>query len=318
MGWAYRLAGPGQVERVEAAAGQRELQPGEIRLKFRAGGLCGSDLPVLRGHPGKYRGSYHGGAPLHELAGEVTESASEKFQEGDRVIGTGAKEAGLAEDFVEADNRFIHVPEGMTYSEAIPIQSIGTVLRVIDDFPDFEGARVAVIGAGPIGVAFVHALRHRGAGHITVIDPVDHREAALAYGVDDYVQLHSRIWAAQLDEADRPSLIVEAVGHQVSTIPDAIRAAATGAYIFGFGMPDEDDFIIPYLEMYQRGLTLASGNTLGGWEEVLAEGRDYVLEHRDDFRGYVTHTVPVDRAQEAYSLFLNPRADRLKVTMTND
>ncbi|HXT89601.1 MAG TPA: hypothetical protein VN714_10130 [Trebonia sp.] len=58
-----------------------------------------------------------------------------------------------------------------------------------------------------------------------------------------------------------------------------------------------------------------AGRTLGGWLEVLRASRDYLLRHREDFKGYISHEIQVSDAQTAYSLYARPQAGRLKVAI---
>jgi len=318
MTWAVRLASPGTVRRVEQAEEDRALRSGEVRLRFRAGGLCGSDMPLFHGLLVESVSGAHGGAPIHEIVGEVIESASTRLRVGQRVVGTGGLRAGLAEILVESDTAFIPVPEDFSDVEAVPIQSLATVIRAAKGLPDVAGKRVAVVGAGPIGLAFIHVLRTRGAGHITAIDPVERAGTATRFGADEFRAVTSTEWASGLEEKERPQIVIEAVGHQQSTIPDCLRAVASWGHVLGFGAADDDDYMLPYREMYERGLTLSSGRTLDGWVGVLQEGRDYLLRHRADFDGYVTHTFAVEDAQTAYDLYASTEASRLKVALVDN
>lgn len=313
--WAYRTDGPGFVKRVERPDDRQELAPGQVRLRFKVGGLCGSDMPKLNGIVTRISSLTHDGAPIHEIVGEVVETASAELAVGQRVVGSGGKAKGLCEFLVESDRTFIPVPDELDDVEAVSIQSLGTVIRAANRLPDVGGKRVAVIGAGPIGLGFLHVLKHRGAAVVTAVDPVDREDVALRYGADEYVRMRSTQWVGTIDDQRRPDVVVEAVGHQHATIPDAIRAVATGGVIYGFGSPDDPDCVIPYQRIYERGLTLISGRTLGGWTSVLNEGRDYFLKYREDFAGYVSHEIPVDDAQTAYSLYARPQTGRLKVAL---
>lgn len=318
MPWTYKIDAPGFVTRVELDDERPVLEPGQVRLRFRAGGLCGSDMPLLQGLVVESVSGSHDGAPIHEIVGEVVESASDTLAVGQRVVGTGGAAQGLSEYLIESDQTFIPVPDEFSDVEAVPLQSIATVIRAANGLPDVAGRRIAVLGAGPIGLTFVHLLRQRGAGHITAIDPVPREAAARHYGADEFLPLHSSRWAAQLDDRDRPEIVIEAVGHQHATIRDALHAVADWGFVFGFGAVDDDEYAIPYREMYERGLTLSSGRTLDSWIDVLNDGRDYLLEHRDDFAHYVTHTIPVAEAQAAYSLYARPQASRLKVALVDE
>ena len=316
--WAYRVAGPGFVERGEQTLGLQPLSAGQVRLRFRAGGLCGSDMPLFFGIAVDSVGGLHGGAPIHEIVGDVVESQSEVLRVGQRVVGTGAVGLGLSEMLVESERSFIPVPDELSDVEAVLIQSIATVIRAANRLPSVEGLRVAVVGAGPIGLTFAHVLRQRGAAHITAIDPVPRHDAAEQFGADEFVPTHSSNWVAQLDPLRRPQVIVEAVGHQHATIRDSLRAVANDGVVYGFGAADDDEYSLPYREMYERGLTLMSGRTISNWVDVLEAGRDYFLFHRREFESLVTHSVPVERAQEAYELYAKPQVSRLKVVMVND
>lgn len=313
--WAYRLTGPGFVERCDRPDDERELGPGQVRLRFKVAGLCGSDMPKLNGIIVRKDAGDNDYAPIHELVGEVIESASSELSVGERVVGSGGRANGLSEFHVESDQAFIGVPADLGDAEAVTIQSLGTVIRAAGLFPDVAGRRVAVIGAGPIGLAFCHVLKHRGAAHLTSVDPVERDEAARHFGADEFVRLRSTQWAESLDDKSRPDIVVEAVGHQHATITDALRAVATKGFVYGFGSPDDPDYALPYQQVYERGLTLRAGRTLGGWLGVLRDGRDYLLKHRDDFKSYISHEIPVSEAQTAYSLYARPQAGRLKVAI---
>jgi threonine dehydrogenase-like Zn-dependent dehydrogenase len=205
----------------------------------------------------------------------------------------------------------------MDDAEAVAIQSIATVIRAANRLPEVRGRRVAVIGAGPIGLVFLHVLRGRGAVHLSSIDPVPRAGIARRYGADEFVPRRSDGWLATLAPERRPAVVIEAVGHQHATIADALSAVADDGTVYAFGGVDDDTYAVPVREMYERGLTLMSGRTLTRWVEVLEAGRDYLLAHRDDFRGYVTHTIPVDDAQRAYSLYARPQEGRIKVVLVD-
>lgn len=316
--WAYEVDGPGFVRRVERADDASPLEDGQVRLRFRAGGICGSDMPLLQGVPAASVSGAHAGAPIHEIVGEVVQSRSDRLLVGQRVVGTGGAVAGLTELLVESAHSFIPVPDGVDDVEAVPIQSVATVIRAADKLPDVRGRRVAVIGAGPVGLAFLHVLRDRGAAQLVSIDPVPRAEVARHYGADVFVPLHSSRWADTLDPSERPDIVVEAVGHQHASIRDALHAVADGGFVYGFGAPDDDEYVLPYRQVYERGLTLMSGRTIDGWVDVLDAGRDYLLTHRDDFRDYVSHAISVHDAQRAYSLYARPQPGRVKVALVDD
>src|SRR5699024_5766083 len=99
------------------------------------------------------------------------------------------------------------------------------------------GRHVAVLGLGPIGLLFAMVAASHGAGRVTGVDPVRRVADPRAFGVDEHVETSAEQWAAQLDDADRPSVVIEAVGHDTATVTAAIDAAAPWAHLYLFGVP---------------------------------------------------------------------------------
>jgi L-iditol 2-dehydrogenase len=309
--WSYRVAAPGFVERVEVPTDSGHLQEGQVRLRLLVAGLCGSDMPRLNGA----QGQSSRGDPVHEVVGEVVESASPRFKTSQHVVGTLGSHATLSEVVTCSDSTIIAVPEGFDDVEAVAVQPIGTVLRAVGQFPSVQGRTAAVIGAGPCGLSFCHILKNRGVTNITVIDPVERSALATAYGADEFLATTSRDWLGNLNGHRSPEVVVEAVGHQNETVVDAIWAAAEGGFVFGFGEITDPDYVIPCRQIYEKALTFASGRTTGNWPRVLEEGARYVGDHKGDFASYISHVVPLSQAQEAYSLYARPQAGRLKVVI---
>jgi threonine dehydrogenase-like Zn-dependent dehydrogenase len=314
--WGYRLEAPRRVERVDLPE-DVHLDDGEVRLRLRVAGICGSDMPRFTGRVGQHLPYFdHGSAPVHEVVGTVVETRSPLYATGDRVVGTLGPSAGLAEYVVVHESRIAAVPPDLDDLEAIVVQPLSTVLRAVTrQLSDVSGRSVAVLGAGPCGLAFCHVLRTHGAERIVAVDPVERSETATAFGADELVATTAAAWQAGLTPSSRPDLVVEAVGHQQATIADALRAVADRGFVFGFGAPDDADYAIPYLEIYLRDLTLASGRTIDDWPELLAAGARYLEAHRSDFASYVSHVVAPEDAQRAYDLYAVPQPGRLKVVI---
>jgi L-iditol 2-dehydrogenase len=313
--WSYRVVAPGFVERAEVPPDSGDLPEGQVRLRLLVAGLCGSDMPRLNGAQGQSSRGDLGGAPVHEVVGEVVESASPRFKTSQHVVGTLGSHATLSEVVTCSDSTIIAVPEGFDDVEAVAVQPIGTVLRAVGQFPSVQGRTAAVIGAGPCGLSFCHILKNRGVTNITVIDPVERSALAAAYGADEFLATTSRDWLGNLNGHRRPEVVVEAVGHQNETVVDAIWAAAEGGFVFGFGEITDPDYVIPCRQIYEKALTFASGRTTGNWPRVLEEGARYVGDHKRDFATYISHVVPLSETQEAYSLYARPQAGRLKVVI---
>jgi threonine dehydrogenase-like Zn-dependent dehydrogenase len=112
--------------------------------------------------------------------------------------------------------------------------------------------------------------------------------------------------------------VVEAVGHQVATMDDAIAVAAQHGTILYFGNPDEDYYPIRFGTMMDRNLTLRAGRTpRDARRQALRVAADYITRYRDLFDRYVTHVLPVAEAQTAFEMASRPASGQLKIVLQN-
>ena len=160
----------------------------------------------------------------------------------------------------------------LTPTRAVLAQPLACVLFAVERIGDVRGRACAVLGLGPIGLLFAHVLAERGAARVVGVDPVDRRSVAGQFGLDHVVARTSREWAAALPEADRPDVVVEAVGHQVATFNDALHAARTQGSVFYFGVPDSPIYPIEMASVMRKNLTLRGGVTPDRRRVLVAAG----------------------------------------------
>ncbi|MEH6549134.1 MAG: zinc-binding dehydrogenase [Pseudomonadales bacterium] len=165
-------------------------QPGpkDVLVKVEACGICGSDLGYVAA--GGLMGPAAGLMPLgHELSGCLVEVGSEVegLKVGDRVvvdpmhhlIGNGGPEGGFAPLLLVRDaapGKTVHViPDNVSHEIAALVEPLAVAMHAVNQAQPKVASKVAVLGAGPIGLGVVAALRHFGVTNIVAIDLSDQR-----------------------------------------------------------------------------------------------------------------------------------------------
>lgn len=311
--WALRQPAPFEFEWLDVPYPDPDaLAPGEVLVRFRVGGICGSDLPAfsgVRNIENQHTGTV--GAPMHEIVGDVVASAADRLRVGDRVVGT-AWPVGLQEVITSPADLLHALTPTLPDREAIVAQPLATVLCALDRVGDLAGRRAAVLGLGPIGMLFCVALKARGA-HVTGIDRVDRSAEASTFGIDEGMVGESREWATSLLDGDRPHLVIDAIGHNQDVLADCVEAARPHGEIYVFGLPEEH-YVLPMRRFFRKMLVLRAGVTTN-WPAHLAAAERFLLDRRDLAPAYVTHTYPLTDARDAYLTALRPAAGRLKITI---
>ena len=314
--WQLRQPGPAVFERDEVPApAASDLASGEVLLRFLAGSICGSDIPKFLGRVDPTNpATGRPGAPLHELVGVVEASRSDRLPPGTRVVGNVAGARGLSE-YVVNPAAYLHpVDDRLGDVAATVVQPLATVMNALSHVPDVAARSVTVLGLGPLGLLFAHLLKSRGAVRVTGVDRVDRSDVAAAFGVDRPVCADVRSWAASLGDGERPSLVVDAIGHDQEHLASAIDALDHGGDLLVFGLPDEH-YVFPMRAFYRKALRMWSGATRD-WERFLGQAHEHVLRHDVLSTEYVTHTLPVLEAERAYRMYATPASGRLKVALT--
>lgn len=319
--WSYRLTAPYQFERTTIAdAAPESLADGQVLLRFLAAGVCGSDLPAFRGAKGRIPGDdgrsgpEKDGFPIHEVAGEVIASRHPAHRPGDLVVGWASGFDGMMERIVSNGEGLAPYDPVLSPAQAIGLQPLACVLSACEQLGDLAGRHVAIIGQGSIGLLFSYVAKAAGARRVTGVDPIDRRDLARAFGVDDPVRATSDRWASQLEPGDRADVVIEAVGHQVATLTHAIDATAPGGTVFYFGVADDDMYPISMRAMLRNNLTLKSGVTLDR-RRMLELANKFTAEHPWLLGAYLTHTFGINQVQDAFELACRPVAERIKIAI---
>ena len=309
--------------------------------------ICGTDLHILKGDvPAVTDGRILG----HEAVGtvEAVGTAVKNVRPGDRVLVScitacgacrfcregrygqciggggwilGHKIDGTQAEYVRvpfADNSTHPAPTGVEDEELLMLADIlptGYEVGVLNGRVS-PGDVVAVVGAGPIGLAAIMGARLYSPSHIVAIDKADIRlDAAKLFGADVIV---NNDWedavevVASLTDGLGADVAVEAVGVP-STFELAAALARPGGHVANIGVHGEPATL--HLEdLWIKDVTITTGlvDTFSTPSLLkLLAGRQ-VDAHR-----FITHHFAMDDFLEAYDVFSRAgETGALKVVVT--
>jgi alcohol dehydrogenase len=309
--------------------------------------ICGTDLHILKGDvPAVTDGRILG----HEAVGtvEAVGAAVTTLRPGDRVLvscitacgrcrycrqgsygqclGGGGWILGHRIDGVQA--QFVRVPFADTSTYRIPNHvSDEAVLMLADIAPtSYEvgvlngnvrpGDTVAVVGAGPIGLAAILGARLYSPSHIVAIDLADARlDAAKRFGADIVINPDRDDpieHVAQLTEGLGADVAIEAVGVP-TTFEMCTRLVRPGGHVANIGVHGKPATL--HLEdLWIRNVTVTTGlvdtSSTPTLLRLLATGQL-------DASAFITHHYALDDIETAYDTFARAgETGALKVVMT--
>ena len=299
---------------------------GEVVVRMKASGICGSDLHVYRREPEHFQGRDER-IPGHEPSGVVASIGSgiRNLKPGDRVCinhylgcghcrhcadgyfqwcpdaqGYGGPIHGSHADLVLADARnCVPLPESVSFADGAFVACAGgTAYSAMRKLNVSGRTTVAVFGLGPVGLSGVLLAKAMGSTVIG-IDVVEERVAlAKQIGADlviqarqeDVPQAIRRALGGGCDAAFEASGSTEGRLHAVKCLRRGGKAAFVG---FGSNEP-----VINPSEIIGSELTLMGSFVLalGGSYELV----DFLVSHRLSFDPIVTHEFSIEDGVEAY------------------
>jgi L-iditol 2-dehydrogenase len=295
--------------------------PGEVVVRVRAVGVCGSDTHYYEhGRIGRFVVE----APLvlgHEAAGEVTDLGPgvTRLVVGERVsiepgvpdltcgqclagrynlcpnmrfFGTPPVDGAFAE-YVVVHEAFAHpVPDSVGDDAAALLEPLSVGIWACMKARVTAGSRVLITGAGPIGLLSVQAALAFGATEVVVSD-VNPVRLALARELGATMVIDARE-ASVTDLHRSPEVLLECSGHPPA-IGEAIRALdrAGRAVLVGMG---GDEILLPLSVIQERELELTGTFRYAGtWPRAIA----LIASGRINLDRLVTGTYRLDQTEEA-------------------
>lgn len=303
----------------------------EVRIRLKTLGVCGSDIHYyVSGKIGSQVVEY----PFtvgHECAGivEAVGPGVTRVKPGDRIaiepampcwecdqcragrphtcrnlrfLGCpGQAEGSLSEYLVMPETSCYKIPDGMSYDEAAISEPLAIGLYAVRQSVPMKGARVGILGFGPIGMSVFLSARAMGATEIYVTDKIEER---LAIARESGARL-----TANPDQQDvvveitskapeRLDVVFECCGQQ-DAMDNAVDLLAPGGKLMIIGIPEFDRWSIPVDDSRRKELCIQH---VRRQNEAVQPALDMMADGKISVSKMVTHRFPFEHSREAFEL----------------
>jgi 2-desacetyl-2-hydroxyethyl bacteriochlorophyllide A dehydrogenase len=319
-----------QLEEVEKPT----LEEGEVLLRVRACGICGSDLHTYR----------HGmfqevlGLPTetgcilgHEFSGEVAEVRGDVagVKVGDRVVTVSS---GANAEYVKishpATELLMPFDESISFVEAATTEPLGTSLHAVNLADPKDREIHVIMGAGIIGLGVLQCIKFRSSAKTIVVDLSDKRLAmATELGADMTMNAGKadvvlRMMGSGLLDLDVPLAgSVDAV-YDCAGVTKSFEGTSVLQQAVSIVKEDGKVIIVAVFEKQPEiewNLVVRKGIRLfGSWAwspEELVEASRLISSGKIDRKPLISHTFSLEDAKQAYETQLQEE-EAIKVVLT--
>ena len=320
------------------------VEPGQIKVRVKKIGICGSDIHVNHGkHP-------YTGYPVvqgHEVSAEVVECGAgvTDFAPGDKVTiqpqevcGScypcthgmynaceslkvmGFQTTGMASEFFVVDaSKALKLPDDMTFDHGAFIEPVAVAVHAIRRFGDGDitGKSALVLGGGPIGNLLAQTCKAMGAANVLITELSPHRlDVAKTCGIPATNPLKTDLKQAMAETfgPDGADVIFECVGIQ-ATVEQAVNYARKGSEIVIVGV---------FADLCQVNLGFIQDKELRMSGTAMYRVEDYVdairlvSEGLIELDALITEHVPFDDFMRAYNIIDEQGDSTMKVIIDMD
>jgi (R,R)-butanediol dehydrogenase / meso-butanediol dehydrogenase / diacetyl reductase len=310
-----------------------EAGPGDVVVKMKAVGICGSDLSYIKvgGMPREPGGTTALG---HEGAGEIMLVGSEVqgISVGQGVIvnpmntpsfiGSGGPEGAFTEELLVRDARLndsiLPIPDGISYEVAAMCEPLAVALHGVNRAEAKAGTKLVIFGCGPIGLGMVMWAVDRGCDVIALDLAEERLERARALGAktinpgsEDVLARIKEIHGAEMyfgrerastdayiDAAGAPMIL----GQVVSMAKRHARHVITAAYM--------NPIELPAGQMLTSEMTIT---TAVGYPDEFPEVIAAMPRLRDKIAAMISHRLPLDRIMEGLEIAATPQSAKVMI-----
>ena len=321
---ALRYLGPEKlkVEDVPTPVPQR----GEVLIRVRACGICGSDVHGYYGLTGRRI------APMtmgHELSGEVCELGdnASRFAIEDRVIaqpinfcgecvhckrgltmlclnkkffGVLSENGAMAEYVAVPEKLLYRLPDQSSFYEGALVEPYAVAYGAVKRAGDIAGKTVLVIGAGTIGLCVLQLIKQKKPGLVIVSDLSAARlKTAMKLGADKGINSQEEDFLEVVLSAtngDMIDLSIECVGVQ-SSANQSIRCLKPAGTSVWVGMSQKE------MTINMQDIVCSARSILGSFNythEEFGQAAEIVASGRLNTSEMITKVVSLDEAVNVF------------------
>lgn len=303
-----------------------KIGPGEILVRVRASGICGTDVMEW------YRIQKAPRILGHEIAGEIIESKSDKYQTGERVfvshhvpcneckycragnhtacdtLHKGNYDPGGYSEFVRVpkinvDYGVYVLPDQVSYAEGTMIEPLACGVRGLGLIDIRAHHTVLILGCGVSGILNIQLAKLTGA-RVIATDINEYRlNKAKEFGADAVMQ------AAQ-DINIRADRVIVCTG-AYAAVEQAFRCIDKKGIILLFAIPNRD-IAIPIPDFWRNELTVTS--SYGAAPVDLEEALELITNKTINVKDTITQKLPLQQIQEAFKIVVEAK-ESLKVVL---
>jgi len=308
----------------------QSVGPGDILVKMRACGICGSDVEKVFG---KY------GQPSmrlgHEPAGTIMEVGSEisNFSVGDRVFThhhvacysddchecnhgnetmckkyyeSNLEPCGLADEYIVPEWNVKHggvlkIPDSMSFEDAAMIEPLACCIRAWNKFTHKNNDSIAVLGIGPTGI--MHALLAKIYGFEKIFC-LDFNEFRLDFAKKfEAIAINSgntnALEQIKSETENQGVDVVIVATSSLNALKDAVNFVRKGGTIVMFGVPSKGAIIdLDMSEIYSKGITIVNSYAASDFDTK--EALEKISNKQINVSQLITHKYNLQECQEAF------------------
>ena len=306
-----------------------KISDGEILVKMKASGICGTDVMEW------YRIKKAPRVLGHEMAGEIVESKSEKYTVGQRVfvshhvpcnnckyclednhtacetLHTGNYDPGGFSEFIKipkinVDNGTYLLPENISYEEGAMIEPLACGVRALRLIDIKKRHTVLILGSGVSGLMNIKLAKLISA-KVIATDIDDYRlNKAKEFGADEVIDVSKEKVNVKAER-----IIVCTGAYQA--VKQAFECIDRKGIILFFAVP-EKNIEVPNVDLWRNELTITS--SYGAASVDLKESLDLIKNKKVNVKDMITHKLPLEKIQEGFKLVTDAK-ESLKVVLTN-